>query len=182
MTRFNFAHLVGGRRGARAEEDEPEDKDQDAEEDEPEDKDKDETAEDSPKDDDDTEDDGGAEEDEPEEGARARAPTSAYARGRAAERARCAAILGSTAAAGNVAAACELAFNTDLPAKRAVVVLGALGPATKTGGGLAQAMAALGGPQVGSDGPAAGQTQGRPANPLVAAHAKATGRRPCGIR
>ncbi|MCG5240087.1 hypothetical protein MCW82_09945 [Azospirillum doebereinerae] len=102
----------------------------------------------------------------------------AYARGRADEKARCAAIFAEPAAAGNIAATCELAFNTTLSAKQAAGVLAVTGG--KGGGGLRQAMHALTTPKVGSAGPGAGgdRPSGSKANPLVAAHAKATGRLP----
>jgi|GEM_PF-4274025 len=169
MSGFSFAHLMGARR-PRATEDtpteEPEDDTEETSEADPDEANDDDTAaDDAPQDDHDAED-----------GDTANA--SAFARGRAAERARCAAILGNQAAAGNVAAACELAFNTSLTAKQAAAVLSTLGPSAKTGGGLAQAMASLGGPQVGSDGPSAGQGQGAAKNPLVSAFAKETGARP----
>ncbi|MQX37884.1 hypothetical protein [Roseospira navarrensis] len=184
MTRFTFAHQVGGRKtGPRADQDQdpaaeaPEDEDPKAEDEAPE----DDTAEgDNPEPEDAAPEDEAAEDEAPPKDKEA---AKAFAAGRRAERARCAAILGSKAAAGNVAAACELAFNTALPAKEVVSVLATLGPSKKGAGGLAKAMASLPVPDVGSDGPAASATgQGTPANPLVTAYARQTGNRPRGHR
>jgi len=175
MSGFSFAHLMGARRPRAAEDSPAEDPDDTTEETSEADPDEanDETAaDDAPED-----------ENDADEGANANA--SAYARGRAAERARCAAILGSPQAAGNVAAACELAFNTGLSATQAAAVLSTLGTPRKTNGSgaLSKAMAALGSPDVGSDGPASARSgPGAAANPLVSAYAKETGTRPRGRR
>ena len=49
---------------------------------------------------------------------------SGHSAGRSAERERCAAIFASPAAAGNIALAAELAFNTEMPAAQVAAVLG----------------------------------------------------------
>jgi len=54
---------------------------------------------------------------------------------RSRERDRCAAILGADAAQGREPAACHLAFNTSMSARRAVALLGGLGSSTAFSGG-----------------------------------------------
>lgn len=160
-----FAHLIGADAVAgsakRVEDDEErDDRDEDhrdaAEDDDDEDKDR--AAEDDDGDDDkdraaeDEEDDDKAEDDEEEEDK----PTSSAAARQAAraatkaERARCRAIFTSKHAAGRVAVACSLAFDTGMPAKAAIGVLKTLrreGASTASGNSLADRMAALGTPR-----------------------------------
>lgn len=70
----------------------------------------------------------------------------AEARGRKAERARCAEIMTSEAASNNIALAAELAFGTNLSAKKAIAVLGKGGSTS----GLSQRMAGQKQPDIGS--------------------------------
>ncbi|WP_439597986.1 hypothetical protein [Falsiroseomonas sp.] len=160
-----FAHLIGAdavtASGNRTEEDErDDDKDEDrrdaAEDDDDEDKDR--AAEDDEGDDDkdraaeDEEDDDKAEDDEEEED-KPKASAAARQAARAAtkaERARCRAIFTSKHAAGRVAAACSLAFDTGMSAKAAISVLKTLpreSAGTAAGGSLAERMATLGAPR-----------------------------------
>ncbi|RJF81122.1 hypothetical protein D3877_12935 [Azospirillum cavernae] len=177
MMRFSFSHLLpGGRSRAQGSEAPPGNSDA-PNEDAPADG---ESSKDKPEGDgegDAPNEDGGDGDAAPEDDDPQDATARAFAKGWSAGRARCAAIFASPAAAGNIAAACELAFNTTLPVKQAVSVLAVTG---KSGGGLRQAMASLSGPQIGSDGPGAGgdAPSGAKSNPLVAARAKATGHRP----
>lgn len=170
---WNFAHLLGGNRRASTDDENTDT----AEGDQPEDDAEAEDGEEANADEDDgsasTEDEDSTAEGEDDEDVSARA----FARGRTAERKRCAAIFASPAAAANIAAACELAFNTRLSAAQATGVLGLIGKAGgKAGGGLASAMSRLGNPRVGNGGGGANSSAAH-RNPLVAAHAKATGRR-----
>lgn len=141
-----FAHLAGFGRAlaeddkdqkdkdaAKKAEDEEEEKDTSAEDDDDERKEPDS---DEPEADDDDEDD-------KKEGKQAK-------RIRAAERARCAAIFASPAAAGNVALAAELAFGTGMPAAQAVALLEAAANGQPRGG-LGTRMAAVKKIQLGAD-------------------------------
>jgi hypothetical protein len=85
-------------------------------------------------------------EEERQDDADDRDPKARAARKR--ERARCAAIFGSKHAAGRVAAAANLAFNTKMTASQAIVVLKTLPQEeafASTGGGLGERMGAYGG-------------------------------------
>ncbi|MGX9963159.1 hypothetical protein ACVFYP_07535 [Roseomonas sp. F4] len=159
-----FAHLIGAdavtasgkpaeeedddkdedRRDASAAEDDDDEKDRAAEDDDGVD-DKDRAAEDE-EDDEKAEDD--EEEDKPKGSASARQSARAATK---AERARCRAIFTSKHAAGRVAAACSLAFDTGMSAKAAIGVLKSLpreGSAAGAGQpSLSDRMAALGGPR-----------------------------------
>ena len=72
------------------------------------------------------------------------------------ERARCAAIFASSEAAGRIGMAAELAFNSDMPADKAISLL-KMTP-RQSAGKLAKAMETLGNPQVGADAGAAPAT------------------------
>jgi hypothetical protein len=162
---LSFAHLLGhAGKNARAEDndDEQDDKPQgrradddnpDDDEDEPKGrKAKDGRADDDNPDDDDDEPKGrrtAAEDDDEDEEEREaeeddRDPKARAARKR--ERARCAAIFGSKAAAGRVASAAHLAFNTKMTASQAIGVLKTLPKEeASTGGGLGARMQGYGG-------------------------------------
>ncbi|MBU8547244.1 MULTISPECIES: hypothetical protein [Roseomonadaceae] len=161
-----FAHLIGAdavtASGKRSEEDErDDDKDEDrrdasAAEDDDDDKDR---AQDDDGDDDkdraeEDDDDEKAEEDDEEEEDKPKGSAAARQAARSAtkaERARCRAIFTSKHAAGRVAAACSLAFDTGMSAKAAIGVLKSLpreGSAAGAGQpSLSDRMAALGGPR-----------------------------------
>lgn len=85
-----------------------------------------------------------------------------------AERKRCASIFGDPAAANNVALACELAFGTNLSAKRVVSIMKQGAPAAK-GGGLGAAMRGVKVPQLGNDGGRADGGGGEEATKALAA-------------
>ena len=74
----------------------------------------------------------------------------AEARGRRKERARCKAIFASEHASRNVALAAKLAFNTDLAAEAAIVIMESGGDAS--GGGLHERMARVPQKRIGADG------------------------------
>ena len=160
-----FAHLIGAdavtasgkrseedddkdedRRDASAAEDDDDEKDRAAEEDDDGDDDKDRAEHDD--DDEKAEEDDEEEEDKPKGSGAARQSARAATK---AERARCRAIFTSKHAAGRVAAACSLAFDTGMSAKAAIGVLRSLpreGSAAGAGQpSLSDRMAALGGPR-----------------------------------
>lgn len=102
--------------------------------------------------------------------------SAAERRGAAKERERCASIFGAPQAAGRVALAAQLAFGTDLQASAAIGVLGA-SPLEQTGGKLAQTMAQVKNPQLGTGGTGGSPSADQKAvDGLLAAHAAATGR------
>jgi hypothetical protein len=160
-----FAHLIGAdavagsgkrseedddkdedRRDASAAEDDDDDKDRAAEDDDNGEDDKDRAEEDD--DDEKAEEDDEEEEDKPKGSAAARQSARAATK---AERVRCRAIFTSKHAAGRVAVACSLAFDTGMSAKAAIGVLKSLpreGSAAGAGQpSLSDRMAALGGPR-----------------------------------
>ncbi|MGG5811463.1 hypothetical protein [Falsiroseomonas sp. CW058] len=114
--------------------------------------------------------------DEEEEDKPAASAARGLAAARRAERARCAGIFSAPEAAGNVALAAHLAFETDLPAAAAIGALRAAG----TGGrrGLADRMAAETPPRLGADGGAG--TPGRDTPEGNADFVLNAGRRPRG--
>lgn len=98
---------------------------------------------------------------------------------RTAERARCAAIFASSAAAGRPDLAAHMAFNTDLPSADAIAMLSAVSAGAVAGvkvRSLASRMAAVQAPNVGTDAaaPAANSPQGVAAR-IVAAGKKRRG-------
>src|SRR5690606_13785020 len=90
------------------------------------------------------------------------------------ERERCAEIFGSAEAAGRVAMAASLAFETDLTAAQAI---GLLKTAPKQGGSLAARMAAAPDPKLGAGGESGASLaeEDRLANSIIAAGAKLKG-------
>lgn len=159
-----FAHLFGGRGRASEEEEKPaaETTPEDPDAEDPEEEDEDGPDAENPNE------ERGAEEDPDEE--------VAEARGAAAERARCRAIFAAPEAAGNVALAAHLAFDTDQTAAQAVATLKLGGKSSA--GGLGARMAAAPNPSLGSDrGARAGAgTPEAAAASITAAYRKATGK------
>lgn len=149
-----FAHLAGiVRPKAKAEGDEPEDEERKKREPEAEDE----------KDEDEREDDARAEEDEEEkdaerdeEGPEDEEPKDkdgkqAFAAGRKAERARCAAIVAAASGPEQMPLAAHLAFETDMPVKAAVGALRVAAAAVPKRAGLADRMASVPPINVGAD-------------------------------
>ena len=130
---MNFAHLAGlglGKKSkakGKATDDDQDDEKPDAADDDDEDKPKGKKAKGKADDDDDQDDekhDASEDDDEDEpKGKKAKAKTADYRRGVAAERKRCAAIFGASAAARNIPLAASLAFETGMSAASAINVL-----------------------------------------------------------
>ncbi|MBX6382087.1 MAG: hypothetical protein IRZ07_03800 [Microbispora sp.] len=149
-----FAHLAGiVRPKAKAEGGEPEDDDKEKREPEAEEKDEDERKEDARAEDGEDEEkdaEGDEKESEDEDEDEEKKDAKAFAAGRKAERARCAAIFASPEAGLNPAMAAELAFNTSLSAKRAIGVLKA-GAVAPSRAGLGARMASTPPIKIGAD-------------------------------
>lgn len=168
-SRFNFAHLVGGKEaGVSAESEEEEEVTEATEE-----PDEEEAASES----DDSEEDETETSEDDEESAEAShkaALQAAEKRGAARERERCATIFASKEAAGRVETAAELAFGTDLDAETAIKVLGSTG---KGGGKLVSLMSEEAVPALGGEGGVSAKTgDDAVVSGFVSAYQKATGR------
>ena len=137
-----FAHFMGGARTPAKAEDKPADPNAEMPEEEKA------EGEDKPEDQPTAE---AAPEEEKAEGDEPDCEEETPAEARAAERARCRAIFAAPAAAGNVALAAHLAFDTDLTAEQAI---GALALGGKSGGGLAARMQSAPNPTLGAGNPA----------------------------
>ena len=146
-----FAHLIG-QRPLKAEGDKPEDEEKrkdDAAEDDDEKKDDENKKDSDARADDGEDDDVDAEEGDDDEEPKKKDDDAKKAR--AAERARCAAIFAAPEAAGNVALAAQLAFETDMPSKQAIGILRAAGATAPRVRGLNDRMAGVKPIKVGSD-------------------------------